>query len=377
MIETFLVVLWALLEVVFIAVVALLLIAAIILLLHPIVVESKVRASFIGQKYYIKLRYLFNIIAVEFEGTKHNHKTYLRIFSFRKLLNEKRRFKPKKNIAETAETETPEMPFVDSEIYSETQAKDESKIEAGVKLESNPEFEFKSEFDLPEPTDSEHKCESAPELLESPEPDVESPEPNVESPEPDVESPEPNVESPEPDVESPEPVVESPEPVVESPDKKQKTKDNDFKFLLRNLKKKLNSKITEFRKQTKLFIKKWNVFWPVIKRLFKRGKKFIRFEKSDMDLWYALPEPHLTGMLYGVMAILCDATKRIGITFSFTPVFNKTTFYAILDNRIVLRPFYLVYALFMLIFEFSIYKECYSLYKSSKNKKNGGDSQKK
>ncbi|OQB49661.1 MAG: hypothetical protein BWY02_01250 [bacterium ADurb.Bin157] len=346
MIETFLVVLWALLKVVFIAVVALLLIAVIILLLHPIVVESKVRASFIGQKYYIKLRYLFNIIAVEFEGTKHNHKTYLRIFSFRKLLNEKRRFKPKKNIAETAETETPEMPFVDSEIYSETQAKDESKIEAGVKLESNPEFEFKSEFDLPEPTDSEHKCESAPELLESPEPDVESPEPDVESPEPDV----------------------------ESPDKKQKTKDNDFKFLLRNLKKKLNSKITEFRKQTKLFIKKWNVFWPVIKRLFKRGKKFIRFEKSDMDLWYALPEPHLTGMLYGVMAILCDATKRIGITFSFTPVFTQTTFYAILDNKIVLRPFYLVFALFMLIFEFSVYKECYYLYKASKNKKNGGDS---
>ena len=365
MIETFLVVLWALLEVVFIAVVALLLIAAIILLLHPIVVESKVRASFIGQKYYIKLRYLFNIIAVEFEGTKHNHKTYLRIFSFRKLLNEKRRFKPKKNIAETAETEKPEMPFVDSEIYSETQAKDESKIEAGVKFESNPEF--KPEFDLPEPTDSEHKCESAPELLESPEPVVESPEPVVESPEPDVGSPEPDVESPEPD-------VESPEPGVEIPDKKQKTKDNDFKFLLRNLKKKLNSKITEVRKQTKLFIKKWNVFWPVIKRLFKRGKKFIRFEKSDMDLWYALPEPHLTGMLYGVMAILCDATKRIGITFSFTPVFTQTTFYAILDNKIVLRPFYLVFALFMLIFEFSVYKECYYLYKASKNKKNGGDS---
>ncbi|MDD3001792.1 MAG: hypothetical protein PHF29_08555, partial [Candidatus Riflebacteria bacterium] len=92
MIETVFVILWAFLKVVLIAVVALLLIATIILLLHPIVVESKIRASLLGQKFYVKLRYLFNIISLEFEGTRYSQKTYLRIFSFRKLLNEKRRF---------------------------------------------------------------------------------------------------------------------------------------------------------------------------------------------------------------------------------------------------------------------------------------------
>lgn len=393
MIETVFVVLWALLKVVFIVAVALLLIATIILLLHPIVVESKIRASLIGQKFYVKLRYLFNIIALEFEGTRYNQKTYLRIFSFRKLLNEKRRFKPKKDVSDSETLITPVVDSepssdaqieVDDEIEAEREATESSELKSEAELESELVPTESSELNSEPYTDSEREATESSELKSEAEaePELEVSELSGFKPEPEVE---PGLEATESSEFKSEPKAEPKLETSETsefesesepkPSFEKKEKSNDIKQILRNLKKNVNSKITELRKQIKLFIKKWKIFWPVIKRLFKRGKRVISFEKTGVNLWYALPEPHLTGMLYGVMAILCDATKRIGIVFSFTPVFTQTTFYTVIDNRIILRPFFLAYALFMLIFEFSVYKECYSLYKDLKHKRSSAGSQ--
>ncbi len=422
MMGTIMTIIWALTKIAFIGGLALGLMGIVVLLVHPIVLDVRLRASLLGQKVFVRGSYLFAMLGYEFEASGAAQRGYYRCLWVRRLHFKNQRKKEK--ATEVYE----ESGFVDSADedldfggYEPFDEVPEKEVDDGLNEGLGHELDGEFKEGLDEPRDVEvdespvSSMPAAVDILDSPveggmvedstedlghmnslggqdweEPHVEEGlEDFLEEEEPEalevVEVVEELVELPEPEEEvgfdeleelgepeKPEELdgledLEGPEKPDEpdKPEEEKAEKKLNYSRILKNLKAKLNEKIVLYRKKIKLAERMWKLYSPIIKRFWNRAKKLLYFHKGTARLDYSLPEPHLTGMFYGFLAILMDFTQRFKVEFMPTPSFGAPGFYSNTSCRIVVRPMFLVLALIRLLFEFRLYPEYVKLIKKA------------
>lgn len=389
MINTILAIIWCLIKIAFIAVVAILAIVFIIAVLHPIVIDGKIRTTQRGQKLFINLSYLFNMLGVEFEASPTANRTYFRFLWKRKLIDKQDRVKEKKSVlSDNIKTEESILQ-TEQEVKSVQDNKDETNINNDVEIERVEEnFPSLHETQSEDEQNKEEKVQGQ-EIEVKNEDVANSSEQKVsDNSESQVVEKEIEIKEEKKQVEN-EVVVEKTDETI--PDKVSNdqtkehvkidlpkdipTKEEGFferiRRLLKKFKRDVNRRLDQLKGKIRLFRRHWRICKPAAKRLWKRVKAFVELKNIKLLVRYALPKPHLTGMLYGAAAGFFDLFRRLGIEFSLIPVFTGApqTFYLKSSGRIVLRPFWILWALFCLLFEFSLYKEYYLLYKFIKSRK--------
>jgi hypothetical protein len=353
MIEIGMTIAWALFKLFLIGGVALGLGAAIILLLHPIVLEVRVRASLLGQKVFVKGSYLFFLLGYELEATALEQRGYYRVLGFKGLHFKERKRPVRARKVVEAEVE-PEFGDLGPEPVYEPEAV----------YEPEPVYEPEAVYE-PEPV-----CE--PEPAHEPEP-VYEPEPAHE-PEP-VYEPEPIYEpesvcEPEPESEpEPEPVAKPTAETEKKDDASHEKPKSSYRSLLRGLKAKCNDAIAQFRVKTRWAERLWKLYSPVIKRFWGIIKKTIYYDGAWIKLNYALPQPHLTGMSYGIMAPLMDMAQRLKLEIKLNPTFEEPEVYCNCACKLAIRPMFIILAFIRLVFEFSLYPEYVKLVKQGLKKR--------
>jgi hypothetical protein len=139
---------------------------------------------------------------------------------------------------------------------------------------------------------------------------------------------------------------------------------------LRQLRKKISQKYLQGKKWLKIFLKKYKLFKPIFKKLWKRAKSGFKIKNTAILLKYALHEPYLTGMFQGNLSLFSGVMQRFGIEFIPVPLFCRPTVYSRAKTAAIIKPWRIVLAFISLLFEKVLWQEFYKLFKWYRAQKN-------
>jgi len=394
-------------------------IVSIIALLHPLTFNLKLRASKLGQRAEIWASYFFGALKIGVIATPDTQDLTLKFLFWKKLLQRSQRSKPPR----PASRPTPPSSGADASPGSGSAT---STVRPATTDEPHTPAENAFPGALPEPERSSEPApvshaDATSEAIIAPtgqtvvqpdsttmpaivQPDKTTPRASLPEPETGESAPE-EYQSPEtkappslPPVVNPEPQTTAsktstgPAPIDDKPLKpiaavsaeqtRNQTRDqnetaaspgdsarnaqpaaNNWRGRFRKFKRDLSRRYLQVKGWLRIFMRKWQVLFPVFQRFWKRGKKGFSISDPTLLLRYALHEPYLTGMFHANLAILSGMAGRFGVNFQPMPVFAEPCVYARGRATAIIRPWRLVLAMLGLLCEPDLYRELWQLLK--------------
>ncbi len=397
-------------------------ICLIIGLFHPITVNLKLRASQLGQRGEIWGSYLFGLVKIGVIATPHNQDVALKILYWQKFLQRNRRQKPTRpqpppstpwqtgaDSPPTAAQEPAAQPARQEQTTTEAAATSVKPVEASpvaiskeekqsetVRAESVTEAKPETGIEPPIKTAAQTAVESPDEAETDTGTRIEtSTKPGVKTDTDTRQDSENNttaqtkappaepapVTRPQPvdvtpvDVTPLKPVAEvareqqtaeksEPATDVRSDDRTEKAAagGSDWRARARRFRRDLNNRYQQLKRYIRLFMRKWQVVWPVLQRFWGRGKKGFSLVEPTLKVRYALHEPYITGMFHGSIAIFSGLAAQFGLNFIPVPMFGEPCIYARGRVTAVIRPWRFLAAMLGLLFERDLYREAWQAF---------------
>ncbi|MGM0600624.1 MAG: hypothetical protein ACQETH_12510 [Candidatus Rifleibacteriota bacterium] len=383
---TILATIWLITKWLFIAATVVALILFLLFLFHPLRFDLNLRSTIKGQRGQLWFVYLFRIIKVGVIASPHTQDIILKIFFWKIRL---KRFQREKPVAKDSDQPPPDIDPSDSTKKSPDQSEKSDFSDKSVKRtegeskpdlqqpgkeEKEPDSAKPSSFDKSESEkkETDHKSEdkndealiaetgsshSSEEEIE----DIETSEVKPAS-DKDINRPVKPLSETDPFAGDKESDSRQREDLDEEPKKGEKTTVT-IRKRLRQLRKKISRKYLMGKKWLKVFLKKYKLLKPILKKLWKRAKSGFEIKNSAILLKYALHEPYLTGMFQGNLSIFSGVMQRFGIEFIPVPLFGQPTVYTRAKTAAIIKPWRFVFAFFSLLFEKVLWKEFYNLFK--------------
>lgn len=138
---------------------------------------------------------------------------------------------------------------------------------------------------------------------------------------------------------------------------------SDWRARARRFRRDLNNRYQQLRLYIRLFMRKWQVIWPVLQRFWGRGKKGFNLVEPTLKVRYALHEPYITGMFHGSISIFSGLAAQFGVNFIPVPMFGEPCIYARGHVTAVIRPWRFLAAMLGLLFERDLYREAWQAFR--------------
>lgn len=137
---------------------------------------------------------------------------------------------------------------------------------------------------------------------------------------------------------------------------------SDWRARARRFRRDLNNRYQQLKRYIRLFMRKWQVVWPILQRFWGRGKKGFSLVEPTLKVRYALHEPYITGMFHGSISIFSGLAAQFGLNFIPVPMFGEPCIYARGHVTAVIRPWRFLAAMLGLLFERDLYREAWQAF---------------
>ncbi|HOI92415.1 MAG TPA: hypothetical protein PLK28_18075 [Candidatus Rifleibacterium sp.] len=137
---------------------------------------------------------------------------------------------------------------------------------------------------------------------------------------------------------------------------------SDWRARARRFRRDLNNRYQQLKRYIRLFMRKWQVVWPILQRFWGRGKKGFNLVEPTLKVRYALHEPYITGMFHGSISIFSGLAAQFGLNFIPVPMFGEPCIYARGRVTAVIRPWRFLAAMLGLLFERDLYREAWQAF---------------
>lgn len=422
----YLTLIWTIIQLLLIFTVAAGAICLIIGLFHPITVNLKVRASQLGQRGEVWGSYLFGIVKIGVIATPHNQDVALKILFWQRFLQRNRRQKPTRpqpppatpgqpatdsasaTAPKTADSVKPQpttesaaasvKPAESSPAAISREEKRAETVRAESAVQAKPDSEPAIQTDAEKETEkkpvSEAPIESKTKIESVKTPEAETAgktEPGIMSESTDgimgdimtEDSTEPApvtraqpVDVTPVDVTPLKPVAEvareqkaaeksEPAAAFTSDDQAGQAAagGSDWRARARRFRRDLNNRYQQLKRYIRLFMRKWQVAWPILQRFWGRGRKGFSLVEPTLKVRYALHEPYITGMFHGSVSIFSGLAAQFGLNFIPVPSFGEPCIYARGHVTAVIRPWRFLAAMLGLLCERDLYREAWQAFR--------------
>lgn len=138
---------------------------------------------------------------------------------------------------------------------------------------------------------------------------------------------------------------------------------SDWRARARRFRRDLNNRYQQLKRYIRLFMRKWQVVWPILQRFWGRGKKGFSLVEPTLKVRYALHEPYITGMFHGSVSIFSGLAAQFGLNFIPVPMFGEPCIYARGHVTAVIRPWRFLAAMLGLLCERDLYREAWQAFR--------------
>ena len=138
---------------------------------------------------------------------------------------------------------------------------------------------------------------------------------------------------------------------------------DDWRARARRFRRDLNNRYQQLKRYIRLFMRKWQIVWPVLQRFWGRGKKGFSLVEPTLKVRYALHEPYITGMFHGSISIFSGLAAQFGLNFIPVPMFGEPCIYARGHVTAVIRPWRFLAAMLGLLLERDLYREAWQAFR--------------
>lgn len=138
---------------------------------------------------------------------------------------------------------------------------------------------------------------------------------------------------------------------------------SDWRARARRFRRDLNNRYQQLKRYIRLFMRKWQVVWPILQRFWGRGKKGFSLVEPTLKVRYALHEPYITGMFHGSISIFSGLAAQFGLNFIPVPMFGEPCIYARGHVTAVIRPWRFLAAVLGLLCERDLYREAWQAFR--------------
>ncbi len=138
---------------------------------------------------------------------------------------------------------------------------------------------------------------------------------------------------------------------------------SDWRARARRFRRDLNNRYQQLKRYIRLFMRKWQIVWPILQRFWARGKKGFSLVDPTLKVRYALHEPYITGMFHGSISIFSGLAAQFGLNFIPVPSFGEPCIYARGHVTAVVRPWRFLAAMLGLLLERDLYREAWQAFR--------------
>lgn len=138
---------------------------------------------------------------------------------------------------------------------------------------------------------------------------------------------------------------------------------SDWRARARRFRRDLNNRYQQLKRYIRLFMRKWQVVWPILQRFWGRGRKGFSLVEPTLKVRYALHEPYITGMFHGSISIFSGLAAQFGLNFIPVPMFGEPCIYARGQVTAVIRPWRFLAAMLGLLLERDLYREAWQAFR--------------